>query len=141
MGRHEAAAVNIARRGIEFLEGLGLRGRGRWATPGGRSSGLGIKPKATTGIRRKQRKSYFSARSTLSGISRKILRVAIRPSLTTLQVAPRLFHIMPYRAALLPCHRVCPKIVGQLLAVVLQSGQPDKIGTDPMSPARASRIQ
>jgi putative transposase len=33
MGRHEAAAVNIARRGVEFLEGLGLRGRGRWATP------------------------------------------------------------------------------------------------------------
>jgi hypothetical protein len=27
--------------------------------------------------------------------------------------------------------RVCPKIVGQLLAVVLQSGQPDKIGTHP----------
>jgi hypothetical protein len=26
---------------------------------------------------------------------------------------------------------VCPKIVGQLLAVVLQSGQPDKIGTHP----------
>jgi hypothetical protein len=33
MGRHEAAAVNIARRGVEFLEGLGPRGRGRWATP------------------------------------------------------------------------------------------------------------
>jgi IS605 OrfB family transposase len=33
MGRHEAAAVNIARRGMEFLGGLGLRGRGRWATP------------------------------------------------------------------------------------------------------------
>jgi len=33
MGRHEAAAVNIARRGVEFLGGLGLRGRGRWATP------------------------------------------------------------------------------------------------------------
>jgi hypothetical protein len=27
--------------------------------PGGRSSGLGIKPKATTGIRRKLRKSYL----------------------------------------------------------------------------------
>jgi hypothetical protein len=27
--------------------------------------------------------------------------------------------------------RVCPKTVGQLLAVVLQSGQPDKIGTHP----------
>jgi len=26
--------------------------------PGGRSSGLGLKPKATTGIRRKQRRSY-----------------------------------------------------------------------------------
>jgi hypothetical protein len=26
---------------------------------------------------------------------------------------------------------VCPKIVGQLLAVVLQSGKPDKIGTHP----------
>jgi len=33
MGRHEAAAVNIARRGIEFLGGLGPWGRGRWATP------------------------------------------------------------------------------------------------------------
>jgi putative transposase len=33
MGRHAAAAVNIARRGVEFLEGSGLRGRGRWATP------------------------------------------------------------------------------------------------------------
>jgi putative transposase len=33
MSRHEAAAVNIARRGAEFLEGLGPRGRGRWATP------------------------------------------------------------------------------------------------------------
>jgi putative transposase len=33
MGRHAAAAVNIARRGVEFLEGLGPRGRGRWATP------------------------------------------------------------------------------------------------------------
>jgi len=33
MGRHEAAAVNIARRGVEFLGGSGLRGRGRWATP------------------------------------------------------------------------------------------------------------
>jgi putative transposase len=33
MGRHEAAAVNIARRGVEFLGGLGSRGRGRWATP------------------------------------------------------------------------------------------------------------
>jgi putative transposase len=32
MGRH-AAAVNIARRGVEFLEGLGPWGRGRWATP------------------------------------------------------------------------------------------------------------
>jgi hypothetical protein len=27
--------------------------------PGGRSSGLGLKPKATTGIRRKRRKSYL----------------------------------------------------------------------------------
>jgi putative transposase len=33
MGRHAAAAVNIARRGVEFLGGLGPRGRGRWATP------------------------------------------------------------------------------------------------------------
>jgi transposase len=33
MGRHAAAAVNIARRGMEFLGGLGPRGRGRWATP------------------------------------------------------------------------------------------------------------
>jgi putative transposase len=33
MGRHVLAAVNIARRGVEFLGGLGLRGRGRWATP------------------------------------------------------------------------------------------------------------
>jgi len=33
MGRHAAAAVNIARRGVEFLEGLGPWGRGRWATP------------------------------------------------------------------------------------------------------------
>jgi putative transposase len=32
MGRHEAAAVNMARRGVEFLGGLGPRGRGRWAT-------------------------------------------------------------------------------------------------------------
>ena len=32
MGRHEAAAVNIARRGVEFLGGLDPRGRGRWAT-------------------------------------------------------------------------------------------------------------
>jgi hypothetical protein len=32
-GPYEAAAVNIARRGVEFLEGLGPRGRGRWATP------------------------------------------------------------------------------------------------------------
>jgi putative transposase len=32
MGRHAAVAVNIARRGVEFLEGSGLRGRGRWAT-------------------------------------------------------------------------------------------------------------
>ncbi|MBO9362444.1 MAG: transposase, partial [Thermoflexus sp.] len=33
MGRHAAAAVNIARRGMEFLGGLDPRGRGRWATP------------------------------------------------------------------------------------------------------------
>jgi transposase len=33
MGRHVAAAVNIARRGVEFLGGLDPRGRGRWATP------------------------------------------------------------------------------------------------------------
>jgi len=33
IGCHEAAAVNIARRGVEFLGGLGPRGRGRWATP------------------------------------------------------------------------------------------------------------
>jgi putative transposase len=33
MSRHEAAAVNIARRGMEFLGGLDPRGRGRWATP------------------------------------------------------------------------------------------------------------
>jgi putative transposase len=33
MGRHAAAAVNIARRGMEFLGGLGPWGRGRWATP------------------------------------------------------------------------------------------------------------
>ena len=33
MDRHAAAAVNIARRGMEFLEGLDPRGRGRWATP------------------------------------------------------------------------------------------------------------
>jgi putative transposase len=33
MGRHAAAAVNIARRGVEFLGGLGPWGRGRWATP------------------------------------------------------------------------------------------------------------
>jgi putative transposase len=32
MGRHEAA-VNIARRRVEFLRGLGLRGRGWWTTP------------------------------------------------------------------------------------------------------------
>ena len=33
-GRHvAAAAASIARRGVEFLEGLGLRDRGRWATP------------------------------------------------------------------------------------------------------------
>jgi hypothetical protein len=59
MGRHEAAAVNIARRGMEFLEGLDPRGRSRWATPRGRSSGLGIKPRATTGIRGQLRKSYY----------------------------------------------------------------------------------
>jgi len=33
MGRHAAAAASIARRGVEFLEGLDPRGRGRWATP------------------------------------------------------------------------------------------------------------
>ena len=33
MGRHEAAAVSIARRGMEFLGGLDPRGRGRRATP------------------------------------------------------------------------------------------------------------
>jgi hypothetical protein len=32
-------------------------GQGLVGDPGGRSSGLGIKPKATTGIRRKRRKS------------------------------------------------------------------------------------
>ncbi|MFZ8844299.1 zinc ribbon domain-containing protein, partial [Thermoflexus sp.] len=32
MGRHVAAAASIARGGVEFLEGSGLRSRGRWAT-------------------------------------------------------------------------------------------------------------
>jgi transposase len=43
MGRHAAAAVNIARRGVEFLEGLGPSGQGSVGDPGGRSSGLGLK--------------------------------------------------------------------------------------------------
>jgi putative transposase len=59
MSRHAAAAVNIARRGGGIPRGLRPSRQGSVGDPGGRSSGLGIKPKATTGIRRKQRKSYI----------------------------------------------------------------------------------
>jgi hypothetical protein len=43
--------------------GLRPSRQGSVGDPGGRSSGLGIKPKATTGIRRKPRKSYIKAGS------------------------------------------------------------------------------
>jgi putative transposase len=44
MGRH-AAAANIARRGVEFLGGLGSRGMGRWATPVAGPLALGENPR------------------------------------------------------------------------------------------------
>jgi len=50
MSRHEVAAINIARRGMETLGGLMLPRQGLVGDPGRLSSDFGLKPKVTTGI-------------------------------------------------------------------------------------------
>jgi len=56
-GRHEVAAINIAYRGMEILGGKMLLRQGLVGDPCCLSSGFGLKPKVTTGIRSQLRPS------------------------------------------------------------------------------------